>query len=83
MKLFHIADTHLGLAAFSRLDPATGMNLREKQIDDTFFRGINDIINATPDCVVHAGDLFDTVRPETNASTTVQEAPERFSAGGI
>jgi DNA repair exonuclease SbcCD nuclease subunit len=28
MKLIHIADTHLGLAAFSRLDPKSGMNLR-------------------------------------------------------
>ncbi len=32
MKLVHITDTHLGLSAFSRLDPDTGMNLREKQI---------------------------------------------------
>jgi exonuclease SbcD len=31
MHLFHIADTHLGLAAFNRLDPESGMNLREKQ----------------------------------------------------
>jgi hypothetical protein len=29
MKLIHIADTHLGLAAFSRLDPESGMNLRD------------------------------------------------------
>ena len=36
MKLIHIADTHLGLAAFSRLDPESGMNLREKQIYDNF-----------------------------------------------
>jgi exonuclease SbcD len=30
MKLIHIADTHLGMAAFNRLDPESGMNLREK-----------------------------------------------------
>jgi DNA repair exonuclease SbcCD nuclease subunit len=27
MKLIHIADTHLDLAAFSRLDPESGMNV--------------------------------------------------------
>ena len=35
MKIIHIADTHLGLAAFNRLDPESGMNLREKVIYDT------------------------------------------------
>jgi len=83
MKLIHIADTHLGLAAFSRLDPESGMNLREKQIYDNFLRGINDIINAKPDVLVHAGDLFDTIKPKTKAYTTVLEALERLHAAGI
>ncbi|OPX65359.1 MULTISPECIES: DNA repair exonuclease [unclassified Methanoregula] len=83
MKLIHIADTHLGLAAFSRLDPETGMNLREKQIYDNFLRGINDIINQKPDALVHAGDLFDTVKPKTKAYTTVLEALERLRAADI
>lgn len=83
MKLIHIADTHLGLAAFNRLDPASGMNLREKQIYDNFLRGINDIINQKPDAVVHAGDLFDVVKPKTKAYTTVLEALDRLSTAGI
>ncbi len=83
MKLIHIADTHLGLAAFSRLDPESGMNLREKQIYDNFLRGINNIINQKPDVLVHAGDLFDTVKPKTKAYTTVLEALERLHAAGI
>ncbi|WP_321507474.1 DNA repair exonuclease [uncultured Methanoregula sp.] len=83
MKLIHIADTHLGLSAFNRLDPESGMNLREKQIYDNFLRGINDIINQKPDCVVHAGDLFDTVKPKTKAYTTVLEALERLHTAGI
>lgn len=74
MHLIHIADTHLGLAAFSRLDPATGMNLREKQIYDNFLAAIDIIIQKKPDALVHAGDLFDTVKPKTKAYTTVLEA---------
>ena len=83
MKLIHIADTHLGLAAFSRLDPESGMNLREKQIYDNFLAAIDVIIRQKPDVLVHAGDLFDTVKPKTRAYTTVLEALERLHAAGI
>ena len=83
MKLVHIADTHLGLAAFSRLDPDSGMNLREKQIYDNFLAAIDEIICQKPDVLVHAGDLFDTVKPKTRAYTTVLEALERLHAAGI
>jgi DNA repair exonuclease SbcCD nuclease subunit len=83
MKLIHIADTHLGLAAFSRLDPESGMNLREKQIYENFLSAIDEIIKQKPDVLVHAGDLFDTVKPKTKAYTTVLEALERLHEAGI
>jgi exonuclease SbcD len=83
MKLIHIADTHLGLAAFNRLDPETGMNLREKQVYDNFLKAIDEIIQQKPDVLVHAGDLFDVVKPKTRAYTTVLEALDRLHAAGI
>jgi DNA repair protein SbcD/Mre11 len=83
MKIIHIADTHLGLAAFSRLDPESGMNLREKQIYDNFLLAIDVIIKQKLDVLVHAGDLFDTVKPKTKAYTTVLEALERLNEAGI
>jgi DNA repair protein SbcD/Mre11 len=83
MHLIHIADTHLGLAAFNRLDPEIGLNLREKQIYDNFLKGIDEIIRQKPDVLVHAGDLFDTVKPKTRAYTTVLEAIDQFPAAGI
>jgi exonuclease SbcD len=83
MKIVHIADTHLGLAAFSRLDPESGMNLREKQIYENFLSAIDVIVRQKPDCLVHAGDLFDTVKPKTKAYTTVLEALGRLHEQGI
>jgi DNA repair exonuclease SbcCD nuclease subunit len=83
MKLIHIADTHLGHAQFSKLDPESGMNLREKQIYDNFLAAIDEIIRQKPDTLVHAGDLFDTVKPKTKAYTTVLEALNRLSEAGI
>lgn len=83
MKLVHIADTHLGLAQFQKVDPDTGMNLREKLIYTNFLAAIDRIISLRPDVVVHAGDLFDQVRPKTMAYTTALEALERLSEAGI
>ena len=43
MKIVHLADTHLGLAAFNRVDPETGMNLREQLIYDNFLAAVDRI----------------------------------------
>ena len=59
------------------------MNLREKQIYDNFLSAVDKIIEAKPDVLVHAGDLFDTVKPKTRAYTTVLEALERLHAAGV
>ncbi len=83
MKLVHIADTHLGLSQFNRLDPESGMNLREKQIYENFLSAVELIVAKRPDVLVHAGDLFDTVKPKTRAYTTVLEALERLHTAGI
>jgi DNA repair exonuclease SbcCD nuclease subunit len=83
MKLVHIADTHLGLSQFNRLDPESGMNLREKLLYENFLAAIDQIILEKPDVLVHAGDLFDQVKPKTRAYTTVLEALDRLHAAGI
>ncbi len=83
MKFVHIADTHLGLSQFNRLDPESGMNLREKQIYDNFLSAVERIIAEKPDVLVHAGDLFDQVKPKTRAYTTVLESLDRLDAAGI
>ncbi len=82
MKIIHIADTHLGFAAFNVLD-ADGMNLREKGIYEHFLKSVDLIIQARPDVLVHAGDLFDQVRPKTRSYVTVLEALERLKNAGI
>ena len=42
---------------------------------------VDKIIEAKPDVVLHAGDLFDTVKQKTRAFTTVFEALEQLHAG--
>ena len=83
MKIVHLADTHLGLSAFNRVDPETGMNLREQLIYDNFLAAIDRIIALRPDAVVHAGDLFHQVKPKTRAYTTALDALARLQDAGI
>ncbi|WP_342770261.1 MULTISPECIES: exonuclease SbcCD subunit D [unclassified Methanoculleus] len=83
MKIVHIADTHLGLSAFNRVDPETGMNLREHLVYDNFLAAVDRIIDLHPDALVHAGDLFHQVKPKTRAYTTALDALSRLRDAGI
>jgi len=82
MRFVHIGDSHLGLSQFSRLD-GDGGNLRERLVYDHFLAGIDAIIGERPDALVHAGDLFHSVRPRTRAYTTALEAISRLGDAGI
>ncbi len=83
MQFVHIADTHLGLSAFNRLDPDTGTNLRERLVYDNFLASVDRLIALKPGAVVHAGDLFHQVKPKTRAYTVVLEALNRLHESGI
>ena len=83
MKIAHIADTHLGLAQFQRVDPEEGGNLREQLIYHHFLEAVRCIVALKPDVLVHAGDLFDQVRPKTMAYTTALEGLDLLADAGI
>jgi len=82
MRFVHIGDSHLGLSQFNRLAD-DGVNLRERLVYTHFLDGIDAIIRLRPDAVVHAGDLFHSVRPKTLAYTTALEALSRLGDAGI
>ena len=66
MKLAHIADPHLGIRQYHRLTPA-GINQREADIAQAFRHAIDGVLEARPEAIIIAGDLFHSVRP-TNAA---------------
>lgn len=68
MKLYHLADTHLGYTAYRKIT-AEGINQRELDIYHAFKQCIDHALKEKPDLILHAGDLFDSVRP-TNRSIT-------------
>ena len=66
MKIAHIADPHLGIRQYHRQTPA-GINQREADVAQAFRLAIEGAIEARPEVVVVAGDLFHSVRPTNGA----------------
>ncbi|UCD24065.1 MAG: DNA repair exonuclease [Gemmatimonadota bacterium] len=66
MKLAHLADLHLGFRQYYR-QTSSGINQREADVAQAFVHAVDGVIDAGPDVVVIAGDLFHSVRP-TNAA---------------
>jgi exonuclease SbcD len=62
----HLADLHLGYRAYHRLAPG-GVNQRERDVSDALATTIEQVVDARPDLVVVAGDVFHTVRPSNSA----------------
>jgi exonuclease SbcD len=78
MKILHLADTHLGYSAY-RKTTEDGVNQREMDVYDAFTRCIDYAVVSKPDLVLHAGDLFDSVRPTNRAITVALQQILRLS----
>jgi exonuclease SbcD len=81
-RLFHFSDTHLGHQQYPRTD-AAGLNVREQDIARAFRAVVDAALAEKPDLVVHAGDLFDGVRPGNRALAAAMEGFVRLSQAGI
>jgi len=82
-KIFHIADTHIGYSAYRRIDEVTGLNLREVDTYEAFKQFVDYAVAEKPDAIIHAGDLFDSVRPTNRAISFVLGQLIRLSEAKI
>lgn len=83
MRLVHLSDTHLGRAEYSAYDPELQINQREADIYRAFVEVVDYILDAPPDLVIHAGDLFDSIRPSNRAMSEAFRQLDRLSDAGI
>jgi DNA repair exonuclease SbcCD nuclease subunit len=83
MRFVHFSDTHLGFSDLSIIDPGSGMNQREKDFYTAWRRAIDKILELRPDFVVHAGDLFQSPRPNNRAISTAIEGIRKLGSAGI
>jgi exonuclease SbcD len=82
-RIFHLADTHIGYSAYRKIDEATGLNQREVDTYETFKQFVDYALKEKPDVILHAGDLFDSVRPTNRAISFVLGQLIRLSDAGI
>lgn len=82
IRIVHFSDTHLGHQQYPKLD-ASGLNQRERDLYDAFDQVVSYAIETEADLVVHAGDLFDGVRPSNRALHHALVGFHRLSKAGI
>ena len=82
MKILHVSDTHLGYSAYRKVTEE-GINQREMDNYDAFKQFVDYAIKSKPDIIIHAGDLFDSVRPNNRAITFAIQQILRLSKQGI
>lgn len=82
MHIIHFSDTHLGHQQYPRLD-ANGFNQREMDHYAAFHAVIDAAVEKRPDVVIHAGDLFDGVRPSNRALREAMNGFLKLSNAGI
>ncbi|MGH7453761.1 MAG: metallophosphoesterase family protein, partial [bacterium] len=83
MRFIHFADTHLGYSDYAKVDPHTGVNRREQDFYDAWWRVIDAIVTEKPDFVLHAGDLFQSSRPNNRAIAVALEGLARIADANI
>jgi DNA repair exonuclease SbcCD nuclease subunit len=83
IRVAHIADTHLGYRALNKVDPETERNQRALDIELAFERSIDAILEAKPDLVIHAGDVFHHSRPSWHAMRAFVRQMRRLEAAKI
>ena len=83
MRLIHLSDTHLGHSEYRRYDPTQHVNQREADIYRAFAEVVDYILKAPPDLVIHAGDLFDSIRPSNRAISEAFRQLYRLSEARI
>lgn len=84
LRIAHLADTHLGFSALTRLCPTTGRNQRAVDIEHAFEAAITSIIAAGDiDLVLHAGDVFHHSRPPMQTLIFFVQQMRRLEAAGI
>jgi len=82
MRIVHLSDTHLGHTYGSRLSES-GINQREEDVARAFDHVITRAIAMRPDILIHAGDLFDSVRPSNRVTDFAVERIRWLSESGI
>jgi exonuclease SbcD len=83
IRLLHFADLHIGIEAFGRLDPATGVNVRVLDFLARFDELSDYALEHEADIVVFCGDAFKSRSPSPTYQRAFARRIKRLADAGI
>src|ERR1700730_1177980 len=83
LKIAHLADTHIGMENYGRMNPETGLNQRLHDFLNSLDQAIEGAIEAKVDLIVFAGDIYKTRDPTPTHQREFARRIHRLSTAGI
>ena len=83
INLFHLADTHIGMENYGRLDSASGLNSRVVDFLRRLSQAIDLAIEQEVDVCIFAGDAYKNQRPNPTFQREFARRIKRLAAEGV
>src|SRR6266702_435273 len=83
LRIAHLADTHIGMENYGRINPETGLNQRLHDFLGSLDQAIDGAIAENVDLVVFAGDIYKTRDPTPTHQREFARRIFRLSSAGI
>jgi exonuclease SbcD len=83
LRIAHIADTHIGMENYGRINPETGLNQRLHDFLNSLDQAIDAAIAKQVDLVAFAGDIYKTRDPTPTHQREFARRVQRLSSAGI
>ena len=83
LKIAHLADTHIGMENYGRINPETGLNQRLHDFLNSLDQAIDGAIEAGVDLVVFAGDIYKTRDPTPTHQREFARRVHKLTSRGI
>ena len=83
MKILHLADTHLGMENYGRIDPVTGLHTRLQDFIRCFRFAIDIALEEKVDLVLFAGDAYKNSFPNPTHQREFARQIDRLSSAQI
>lgn len=83
MRLLHLADTHIGVESYGRIDPATGRHSRLLDFARALDAAVNAALDPLVDAVLFAGDAYRGCDPSPTHQQVFAQAIGRLVTAGV
>jgi DNA repair protein SbcD/Mre11 len=83
LRIAHLADTHIGMENYGRINPETGLNQRLHDFLSSLDQALDAAIAAKVDLVVLAGDVYKTRDPTPTHQREFARRVHKLASAGI